>query len=61
MSASTYLGDGVYIALNNAGQVELTTETGQEVTNTIYLEPEVVDAFMAWIARTFVSRAMVRE
>ena len=44
----TYLGDGVYVALDPLGIV-LTTENGVMITNTIVLEPEVwraLDTFM---------------
>lgn len=33
-----YLGDGVYVALLETGQILLTTENGIEVTNRVYLE-----------------------
>jgi hypothetical protein len=38
-----YLGDGVYVAIEY-GMVKLTTEDGISVTNTIYMEPAVVEA-----------------
>lgn len=44
----SYVGDGVYVALDN-GMIRLTTENGYEETNTIYLEPEVWRALKAWI------------
>lgn len=41
----TYLGDGVYAeAYDHALGVILTTENGIETTNTIYLNPQVLDA-----------------
>jgi hypothetical protein len=50
----TYLGDGVYAEADDDGlSVTLTTENGIAVTNTIYLEAEVLDALdkfvRAWI------------
>lgn len=47
--AKTYLGDGVYADVDNAGQLVLTTEDGINTTNTIYLEPEVVFALFEYI------------
>ncbi len=48
----TYLGDGVYAEADDDGlSVTLTTENGIAVTNTIYLEAEVLDAldkFVRW-------------
>ena len=40
-----YLGEGVYVCVES-GMFKLTTENGTEVTNTIYLEPEVYSAFL---------------
>jgi len=39
----THLGDGVYADFDGF-MVVMTTENGIEVTNTIYLEPEVLAA-----------------
>lgn len=44
-----YLGDSVYAQWNDLGQVVLTTEQGEGATNTIYLEIEVIEAFLAWM------------
>lgn len=46
MADKVYLGDSVYAEFNTAvkGDVTLTTENGYGPTNTIYLEPEVIDA-----------------
>lgn len=44
-----YLGDGVYAEFDQFGAVKLTTENGIETTNTIYLEPEVVEAFLDFL------------
>lgn len=43
-----YLGDSVYADIGN-GMVVLTTENGVEVSNRIYLEPQVVEAFIGWL------------
>ena len=44
-----YLGDGVYVELE-PGMVKLTTGDGISATNTIYLEPDVYAAFLAYVA-----------
>lgn len=49
-SDRTYLGDGVYVAIEDH-MVKLTTENGIETTNTIYLEVEVMDALETWWTR----------
>ncbi len=43
-----YLGDGVYAEADD-GILKLTTENGLEATNTIYLEPEVVQKLLGFI------------
>lgn len=45
----TYLGDGVYADLNDAGQIVLTTEDGISIQNEIFLEPEVVQALLRFL------------
>ena len=50
MSDREYLGDAVYVEIEN-GLVKLTTENGLDVTNTIYLEVEVIDALETWWTR----------
>lgn len=48
MTSKTYLGDGVYAEM--AGDhVVLTTEDGIEVTNRIYLEPEVLAELVRYL------------
>ena len=42
-----YLGDGVYVELVYGG-LKLTTSDGIEDTNTIFFEPEVLDAFLSY-------------
>jgi hypothetical protein len=43
----SYLGDGVYVELDN-GMLKLTTEDGIRTTNAIYLEAEVFEALIAY-------------
>ena len=43
-----YLGDGVYVGRDDY-QVELSTHNGIEQTNTIVLEPEVLQKFIAYV------------
>ena len=47
----TYLGDAVYARIRD-GRLILTTEDGIGAMNTIYLEPEVYAALLAFVART---------
>lgn len=44
-----YIGDGVYIELDEFGAYVLTTETGAATTNRIVLEPEVMDALLNYV------------
>jgi glycyl-tRNA synthetase (class II) len=46
----TYLGDSVYAEVRPYNVI-LTTENGAEASNTIYLEPEVLEAFLRFIER----------
>lgn len=48
----TYLGDGVYLD-QEPGSLVLTTEDGVSVTNTIYLEEEVLAAFVKRLGRLY--------
>jgi hypothetical protein len=45
-----YLGDSVYAEVKNGGII-ITTENGQpfDPTNIIFLEPEVVNAFLRFV------------
>lgn len=45
-----YLGDSVYVQLVD-GMLMLTTDNGLGPTNTIYLEPRVFHALVAYVAR----------
>ena len=46
-----YLGDSVYVELNEHGQIVLTTENGlpTDPSNEIFLEPEVYYALVAYV------------
>lgn len=57
MTHRTYLGDGVYVCIDEGGRIVLTTENGVEVTNTIVLEFEVFDALIIWMQRSDLFRA----
>ena len=46
-----YLGDGVYVALDDSRGFILTTENGIGATNTIILEPDVYEALEVWVRR----------
>ena len=43
-----YIGDAVYAGMLHDGTIVLTTEDGKEISNTIYLEPEVYDSLLRW-------------
>lgn len=52
MRQRIYLGDSIYIEPMEGvpGGIKLTTENGGwEATNTIYLEPEVLEALKLWL------------
>jgi hypothetical protein len=49
-----YIGDGVYVSIKN-GMTRLTTENGVETTNEIFLEPEVLRAFLNYLKRSELS------
>ena len=55
-----YLGDGVYVTIWHEGcdypSAVLTTEDGYRITNTIFLEPEVLANFLNWIEGRKISR-----
>lgn len=44
----TYLGDAVYVDFDGYGLV-LTTEDGIRASNTIYMEPDVYAALVAYV------------
>jgi hypothetical protein len=49
-----YIGDGVYVSIEN-DMTRLTTENGVETTNEIFLEPEVLRAFLNYLKRSELS------
>ncbi len=51
----TYLGDSVYVDFDGFGIV-LTTENGYGPSNTITLEPEVLEALTNYVAKIVASR-----
>lgn len=51
----TYLGDSVYAA-HDGYMLTLTTENGLGASNTIHLEPEILDALDAFRARVEAQR-----
>lgn len=48
MDKKEYLGDGVYVVVED-GSLVLTTENGIEATNTIYLEKVVIQSLLNYI------------
>ena len=48
MSDKSYLGDSVYVKTEH-GMVKLTTNNGRFQDAEIWLEPEVVEAFLLWL------------
>lgn len=48
--AKRYLGDAVYVDWYH-GMVKLTTEDGKTTSNTIFLEPTVMQTFLEWYER----------
>ncbi len=50
MNTKEYIGDSVYVDIEN-GMVKLTTENGFGPSNTIFLEPAVYEALVAYMER----------
>ncbi len=50
-STRDYLGDSVYVCINQAGSLCLTTENGLGPTNEIFLEPEVYRELLQYVER----------
>lgn len=50
MPKAQYLGDGLY-ADYDGYQIRLYASNGIETSNQVFLEPNVVDAFLSYIAR----------
>lgn len=55
----TYLGDGLYAAFDGL-MVRIFATDGVTITNVVYLEPEVLNAFMRF-AQTLRSKKQVSE
>lgn len=52
MIEKDYMGDGVYIEQEDLdGSIVLTTENGIDITNSIYIEPQVWDAIKRYMQR----------
>jgi hypothetical protein len=49
MKKKEYIGDSVYVEINEDGQIVLTTENGTGPTNTIFLEPEVYSHLVEYV------------
>lgn len=49
MTEKIYLGDAVYVKITRHGDVVLTTENGVSVTNTIVLEPSVLQSLLDYL------------
>ncbi len=46
-----YIGDGAYVYMDDAAQVVLYTSDGYSATNTVVLEPAVLENFKRWMER----------
>lgn len=44
-----YLGDGVYAHVDELARVVLQTGDGLRMTNTIFMEPEVLASFLVYL------------
>ena len=56
---AAYIGDGAYCAINDCGDLVLTTENGISVQNTVVIEPEfypVLEQFIADVRTAKVGR-----
>ena len=49
MTEKEYLGDGVYVDVDEWGNLTLTTENGIATTNTIIFEPQTLKALTDYI------------
>ncbi len=50
MKEKTYLGDGVYLELDDFGALVLTTENGIATTNKIVLDLNVYENLTTWVS-----------
>lgn len=48
---ATYLGDGLYTKIRSDGVVMLFAHDGYCITNIVFLEQEVLDAFLRFIGK----------
>lgn len=46
---ATYLGDGLYVRLDQGFQIELFAYNGIGITNQVYLEPTVWRNLIEWV------------
>lgn len=46
----SYLGDGLFVSVNKYGQVKLRTPR-LEGDHEVFLEPEVLQAFLNWLVK----------
>lgn len=60
MEPKVYLGDGVYCRRDGSDFI-LTTENGIEETNTIFLEPEVLVAFLHYLSKIINIEGLLRD
>ncbi len=49
-TSKDYLGDSVYVEFDGYG-FEVTTNNGMGPSNTIYMEPQVIEALNRFVAR----------
>ena len=47
----TYLGDGAYAESFYDGSVMLYTSNGEQITNKVFLEPDVLQSFLKFVKR----------
>lgn len=50
MKKKEYIGDSVYVEINELGQIVLTTNNGGEDSNTIFLEPDVYTKLTEYVS-----------
>lgn len=56
----SYLGDAVYVDIDEGGRLVLTTEDGVSITNVIVLEPEVYNRLVRYVERA-IERAQEKK
>jgi hypothetical protein len=50
-AAAEYIGDGAYCAINQYGDLVLTTENGVSVQNIVVIEPELYPVLERFVAQ----------